>query len=179
MSDPVDFSEGKRAKVGRPRKYLGPAQIEDLEKLAQTGATRGEMAAFLEIDENTLARRLQDQPEVFAALARANARMRVSIRRKQLAIAMTDGHPAQATMLIWCGKVILGQSERITLKIQTTADAIARLKEAWPEIEEGDLVRQLLGAGDVIDTEAQPVEAEAEEWSGSEDSDGNGEKETA
>lgn len=153
--DPDAFSEALREKrrLGRPRKLLDATQVDDLERLAETGATRSEMAAMLGMDEDTLCRRLKDQPEVFAALARAGARMRASIRRKQLAVALNDKHPAQAALLIWCGKVILGQSERINLKIETAQDALERLKMIWPELDSDDMIKQL--AGDVIDIEPE------------------------
>lgn len=145
-----------RKKMGRPRKNLTPQQIEDLEALAMTGATRQEQAAMLGMDEDTLSRRLRDQPEVFMALARAGAKMRTSLRRKQLAIAMNDRHQAQATMLVWLGKTMLGQTERINLKIETASDALEKLRQVWPEIPEDDLIRQLTEGA--IDVEGVPVE---------------------
>jgi hypothetical protein len=109
------------------------------------------MAALVGLDEDTLAKRLLDQPEVAAALARAGARMKASIRRKQVAIALDDKHPAQATMLIWCGKVILGQSERINLKIETPTDAFAKIREIWPELDETELKQLMAGPSEPDD----------------------------
>jgi hypothetical protein len=109
------------------------------------------MSAMLHVSEDTIERRLKDQPEVFAAMARANARMRTSLRRKQIAIALNDRHPAQATMLVWCGKVILGQTEKIQLRIDTTADALDKLRQVWPDIPEEQLLRELT-AGNLEET---------------------------
>jgi len=151
---------------GRPRKMLTPQQIVDLEKLAETGANRPEMAAMLGMDEDTLAKRLKDQPEVFMAMARAGARMRVSIRRKQVAVALNDKHPAQATMLVWLGKATLGQSDRVTLKIETPQDAFDRLKMIWPEIDSDELIKQLTAGPSAIDAEvvSEPIEEEQKKF---------------
>jgi len=142
---------------------LTPQQIVDLEKLAETGANRPEMAAMLGMDEDTLAKRLKDQPEVFMAMARAGARMRVSIRRKQVAVALNDKHPAQATMLVWLGKATLGQSDRVTLKIETPQDAFDKLKLIWPEIDSDELIKQLTAGPEAIDAEVVGAESESEE----------------
>jgi hypothetical protein len=135
----------------------------DLEILAETGATREEQAHLLGMSVDSLQRRINDQRGVFQALMRAGARMRVSVRRKQIAIALDDRHPAQATMLVWLGKAMLGQTERINLKIETAFDAMAKLKECWPEIPEDQLIKQLSAGGEVIDIEPEPEDEEPDE----------------
>ena len=149
--------------LGRPKKLLTPKEISDLERLAETGATQQEQAMLLGISVDTLQRRLLDQPEVYEAMCRANARMRTSIRRKQIAVALDDKHPAQATMLIWCGKVLLGQSDRVTLKIETPQDAFDKLKLIWPEIDSDELIKQLTAGPEAIDAEVVGAESESEE----------------
>lgn len=132
-----------RKKSGPPKKLLTADQINQLERLAEAGATQHEMAALVGIDEDTLRRRTRDQPEVGQALLRAGALLRTSLRRKQIAIALSDKHPAQATMLVWLGKTLLGQTERINLKIETANDALARLREVWPDLDADEIMREL------------------------------------
>jgi hypothetical protein len=137
---------------------LSPAQIEDLQTLASYGATQQEMASYLGISVDTLGRRMKDQPEVFMALQQAGARTKASLRRKQISVALNDAHPGQSTMLVWLGKTMLGQSDKISLKIETADDALRALCEVWPELDEDEILRQL----------SEPIEAEAEEVGGGE-----------
>ena len=138
---------------------ISPAQIEDLERLAEVGSTQEEMAAYLGISADTLQRRMHDQPEVWMAVTAAGARLKASLRRKQVAVALNDGHPSQGTMLVWLGKTVLGQSDRVSLKIETTDDALKALKDIWPDIDPDEIVRQLAGP---IDVEAEEVADEPE-----------------
>lgn len=141
---------------GQPKRMLTDGEIAEAARLAEIGASRTEIAVHIGVDQKTLDARCRDQTGVWEAMEKASGRMRSLLRKKQLQIAMTDGHPAQGTMLVWLGKVILGQTERINLKIETPGDALERLKAVWPELDSNDLIRQL--AGEVIDV---PVEEKA------------------
>jgi len=150
----VALKEGNATKpFGRPKIVLSSSQIDDLERLAEIGATQEEQAAYLGISMDTLHRRMHDQPDVFLAVTRAGGRLKASLRRKQVSVALNDGHPSQATMLIWLGKTVLGQSDRVSLKIETTDDALKALKDIWPDIDPDEMIRQL----------TQPIDIEAEE----------------
>lgn len=135
---------GKRGPIpgegGGPRKMLTPDQLEQVERMAEIGCTRAEMANRLVIDEDTLAARIRDTPSVSQAVKRGDANLRTSLRRKQVQIALKDGHPAQATMLVWCGKTILGQSERTVVKIESEADALTKLRELYPELTDAEIL---------------------------------------
>ena len=103
--------------AGRPRIKVS---IEDIEKLAQIGATQREMACFLGIDQNTLDRRLAE-PKYRAALNRGDSNFNISLRRKQAEIAMKGDR----TMLIWLGKQRLGQTDKV-IHAGASADEITQ-----------------------------------------------------
>ena len=130
---------GKRGPLsgegGAPVKKFTKQQIEGLESLAMVGATFWEMAHFLDITENTLRERIADTPEIAHAIANGKFEIQTSLRRKQLQIAMDDTHGAQPTMLIWAGKVMLGQSERVAVKIESEEDAAAVIKRLVPDFD--------------------------------------------
>lgn len=74
-----------------------------LELLASLGLTQPEMAAVLDCSEDTLQRNYAEVMRIGLNKCRA------SVRRKQFELAMAGN----ATMLIWLGKQMLGQKERI------------------------------------------------------------------
>jgi hypothetical protein len=126
-------------KGGAPIKITSNAQIDQLHRMAQTGATRWEMAQMLGVDSDTLAARIKDQPAVREAIETGIAKLRLSLRRKQVAVALQDGHAAQGTMLVWCAKTILGQTDRVTLKIESDEEAVSALRGLFPDLSEEDL----------------------------------------
>lgn len=84
---------------GRPTRPLDLAMIQ---KLAQFGLTVSEIAEVVGVSERTLHRRSG------VALRRGRARLNISLRRLQLRAARRGSVP----MLIWLGKVYLGQTDR-------------------------------------------------------------------
>lgn len=84
--------------------------IEEVKKWARAGATQEEIASRLGIVLRTLKRRLQ-KADYRHEYDRAVNELKISLRTKQVAIALNDKHPAQGTMLIWLGKQFLGQRE--------------------------------------------------------------------
>jgi hypothetical protein len=99
------MSDKAKRKLGRPPKSL---DLEELKRIARTGATHVEMAARLGMSEDTLQRRLQD-PEVRALVDEAQAEVKISLRAKQVQLALAGDR----TMLIWLGKQWLGQKDRL------------------------------------------------------------------
>lgn len=95
---------GERKPTGRPRTALSPQFFED--ELA-AGATMEEIADLLGIDRSNLYRRTESDPVFRDAFRKGRSRLSSSLRRAQVAQAMT-GNP---TMLIWLGKTLLGQRE--------------------------------------------------------------------
>ena len=80
--------------------------LAELEKLCMMQATDEELAGFFGVTTRTIERRRQD-PQIAAVMERGKAKGRLSVRRHQFRI-LEDGN---ATMGIWLGKQILGQSE--------------------------------------------------------------------
>lgn len=141
---------GKRGPIkgqgGGPRIKFSKKDLERLERLAEAGATQAEMAADLGVDEDTIRRRIHDTPAVGARVKAGQTRMKLSLRRKQLRIALDDTHPKQATMLVWLGKVQLGQSEVRRIRIENEDAAVAKLRELFPDIPE-ETLRSLASEG--------------------------------
>jgi transcription initiation factor TFIIIB Brf1 subunit/transcription initiation factor TFIIB len=90
-----------------------------VEGMASVGATNTEIADVLGVDEGTIRKRF---PET---LDKARAGLKVRLRRKQIELAL-EGNP---TMLVWLGKQILKQTERVDttsgdMPLPTTARVI-------------------------------------------------------
>jgi hypothetical protein len=84
--------------VGRDKKVVPP---NDVERLAQMGCKDSEIAEWFGIDENTL------RYNFSVELLKGKLALSQSLRQAQIRLAMSGN----ATMLIWLGKNILGQSE--------------------------------------------------------------------
>lgn len=129
---------GKRGPIpgegGAPKKLPTPEQIQQVGRIASIGGTHWEMAIVLGIDEDTFRARLKDTPELRAAVEQGLWQLRTSLRRKTIAIAMDDGHAAQATMLIWANKTVLGQTERLSVRVESEKDALAALQNLFPDV---------------------------------------------
>lgn len=74
---------------------------EDVFKLAAMGCSNAEISRWFDIDENTLAYNFA------TILAKGREQLKQSLRRAQIKLALGGN----ATMLIWLGKNILGQSD--------------------------------------------------------------------
>ena len=83
---------------GDNKKIIDPIEVE---KLASIGMKDREIAEYLGIDDSTLAYNFKP----FLIKGRHN--LKVSLRRAQLSLALSGN----ATMLIWLGRNLLGQSE--------------------------------------------------------------------
>ena len=99
--------------AGRPRIEIS---VEEVEKLAQIGATIREMACFFGVDTNTIDRRLQE-PQYRDAINHGDGNLNIGLRRKQVEMALRGDR----TMLIWLGKQRLGQTDKV-LNAITGAD---------------------------------------------------------
>jgi hypothetical protein len=80
-----------------------PKQLDEKQilSLAQVGCTTEEIAFHLECSKDTLERRYA------ALLKKGRAQLRMSLRRAQVKKALAGDN----TMLIWLGKILLGQKE--------------------------------------------------------------------
>ncbi len=108
-----------KRKVGRPKLAIDE---EQLEKLASIDCSYEEMASILKCNPSTLTRNFAQVIEKSRALGRA------SLKRKQFELAMSGN----VTMLIWLGKVRLGQKERQVVEHSGAVEMNA------DEIREGD-----------------------------------------
>lgn len=84
--------------VGKDKKIIDPKEVE---KLASIGMKNSEIAEYLNIDDSTLSYNFKQE------LIKGRHNLKVSLRKAQISLALTGN----ATMLIWLGKNILGQSE--------------------------------------------------------------------
>jgi hypothetical protein len=84
--------------VGRDKKIIPP---EEVFKLAQLGCKNQEIADWFGIDENTLTYNFSVE------LLKGKESLKQSLRSAQIRAALSGN----ATLLIWLGKNILGQSD--------------------------------------------------------------------
>jgi hypothetical protein len=84
--------------VGRDKKVVPP---KDVERLAQMGCKDSEIAEWFGVDENTL------RYNFSVELLKGKLALSQSLRQAQIRLALSGN----ATMLIWLGKNILGQSD--------------------------------------------------------------------
>ena len=87
--------------VGRDKKVVPP---NDVLRLAQMGCKDSEIAEWFGVDENTL------RYNFSVELLKGKLALNQSLRQAQIRLALSGN----ATMLIWLGKNILGQSENPT-----------------------------------------------------------------
>jgi len=86
--------------MGRPRLNIDKTEVE---KLIGLGCTVQEVANFLGCSKRTLERGF------VASIKKGRECVIISIKKKQYDVAMS-GNPA---LLIWLGKIIVGQKEKI------------------------------------------------------------------
>lgn len=84
--------------VGRDKKVVPP---KDVERLAQMGCKDSEIAEWFGVDENTL------RYNFSVELLKGKLALKQSLRQAQIRLALSGN----ATMLIFLGKNILGQSD--------------------------------------------------------------------
>ena len=84
--------------VGRDKKVIPPAEVF---KLAALGCKNSEICDWFGIDDSTLSYNFKQE------LIKGREELKQSLRRAQIKLALSGN----ATMLIWLGKNILGQSE--------------------------------------------------------------------
>lgn len=106
------------ARTGRPKVNIDWLQVEKLCAIACTG---DEIAAFVEVDYDTLVRAIKRKyKQTFAEYyAQKSVIGTASLRRKQFELAQAGDR----VMLIWLGKQRMGQSEKLTSVNKTEIDA--------------------------------------------------------
>lgn len=83
---------------GENKKIVDPKEVE---KLASIGMKNSEIADWFGIDDSTLAYNFKQQ------LIKGKLNLNQSLRKAQISLALSGN----ATMLVWLGKNILGQSD--------------------------------------------------------------------
>lgn len=101
--------------MARPRKEIN---FETLQKLCSICCTKDEICSFFGIHEETLTARIQEEYGIGFSdyYKKESANGAMSLRRAQFKVALGDEKrkiPPNVTMLIWLGKNILKQSDRI------------------------------------------------------------------
>lgn len=92
------------ASRGKPAKI----DMQELEKLCALQATDEEIAAWFGVTTRTIERR-RTNPKFAEVMERGKAKGRISVRRQQMKLL----EAGNATMGVWLGKTILGQSDDI------------------------------------------------------------------
>lgn len=103
---------------GCPKKVLTAEGCKLVENLARIGCTDEEIATILEASVDTLLN--SNNKELFRnATKKGQAECKQSLRRLQFKAAQNGN----VTMLIWLGKQLLGQSEKIDTNVNTNENA--------------------------------------------------------
>ena len=105
---------------GRPRIDFN---LEEVEKLGVIHAATPELAAYFNVDDETITLRMQSDPEFLAAYKKGMMKGKASLRRKQIELAQ-GGNVA---MLIWLGKQILDQADVPQNIISVAANAVGNV----------------------------------------------------
>lgn len=119
---PKRRSGGPQPGSGRPRKVVDYALLE---KLAMLHASHEEISAMLGISTGYVAEHLKPgaDPAFADAHARGWSNGKLNLRRKQLEKAMGG----DATMQIWLGKNMLGQTDKAEVKTHQTFSFVVDL----------------------------------------------------
>ena len=99
-------AKGKARGVGRPKAVIDLGAVEGA---ASIGCTTDEIAAVLGVSHSTFCARKAAEPAIAEAVERGQSKGRATLRRLQ----WQGAQGGNATMLIWLGKQMLGQKDRI------------------------------------------------------------------
>lgn len=97
--------------VGAPKKQMDYVAIE---RAASIGCTKEEIAAVIGVSPATLYSRINDDPSVVEAIERGSHKGKATLRRMQ----WKGAQEGNATMLIWLGKQLLGQRDKIDTAVE-------------------------------------------------------------
>ena len=103
----------------RPKGAVKPLEIDRIEAAAAIGCTQDEIAVLMGCGVRTI----QKRADCREAIERGSARLRMSLRRLQWQKAK-DGN---VTMMIWLGKQLLGQKDRVEETLRSEVIEIERI----------------------------------------------------
>ena len=115
--------------MARPKKEI---DVELIEELAGLNCSMEEIARIVGVSVRTLQRSYD------AVIKRGRESVKTSLKRKQFAVAM-KGNPA---LLIWLGKIILGQKEKIETEGKTELTIIRKVIELGKEAQKKKQTKQ-------------------------------------
>ena len=104
--------------------------LSELEKLAGLQCTDEEIAAWFNVSTRTIERR-RLEPEFAEVMTRGKAKGRISVRRMQMKL-LEEGN---ATMGVWLGKQILGQTDQISIDTSIQVAVLLPRTEPQPELD--------------------------------------------
>lgn len=105
----------------RPKVKIDETQVEEM---AAIGCTVAEIAGIVGCSPRTVERRAA------APVARGRARLNISLRRRQVEMAMAGN----ASMLIWLGKQLLGQRDKADSIVR---EEVVTIEELPPKPSDG------------------------------------------
>lgn len=106
--------------MARPKAKIDPDEVL---KLASIGCKVKEIADWFGVTDDTIINRFSEQ------LHKGRANLKMSVRRWQLEAAKNGN----ATMLVWLGKQMLGQTDTIEVSVQDAREL--------PDLSDEDVVR--------------------------------------
>lgn len=117
-----------KRKVGRPNKEINK---EEFEKLCAMLCTEEEIAGWFKCSEDTIRRfcKKEYKEQFCEVYKRLSSKGKISLRRTQFKIA----EAGNATMAIWLGKQILGQTDRQDVSLETEQDFVINIVPASGE----------------------------------------------
>jgi hypothetical protein len=107
-------------KMARPKKDIDGNKVR---QLAEYGLNNTEIAEYFNVSEGTI------RNSFYEFLAKGRLNVKTKLRRKQIQIAL-KGNPA---LLIWLGKVILGQKEKIETEGKSELTIIRKIVKLGEE----------------------------------------------
>ena len=105
------MSNDEENKTGRPRIKIDAGKLEGM---VMYGATCLDCAGIFNCSEDTIVRFIRRKYKMsFAEYSdKKKSTIRMKLRQKQLELALDEGN---VSMLIWCGKQLLGQSDQTSV----------------------------------------------------------------
>ena len=106
--------------------------LTELERLCAIQATDEEIAAWFGVTTRTIERR-RTEPKFAAIMERGKAKGRISVRRMQMKLL----EKGNATMGIWLGKQLLGQTDYVTHEMRGDLRTVIVLPDV-PRVNVGE-----------------------------------------
>ena len=106
--------------MARPAKAQQAIDRAELEKLMRLSPSRREAADWFDVSQSSLERFIKREFQIsFEALRdKSFVKTKMAIKRAQIEKALKGDN----TMLIWCGKQHLGQSDKVDQKMQHSGE---------------------------------------------------------